>query len=160
MNENQKPDEAKASSNAPGFAIQATYIKDISFEAPNTPAIFNMEWKPELNWQLDINSSRLDQDRHEVVLKITVTVKVADKVAFLIEVEQAGIFILKSFPDDQLHYMLGSFCPNVLFPYAREIISDIVMRGNMPPLYLAPVNFDNLYHQRYAKEKEGTTTKQ
>lgn len=138
----------------PEFAIQRIYTKDISFEAPQSPAIFQQEWKPDLNLQLQTNSVKLGDDIHEVVLKITATVKSHDKVAFLAEVQQAGIFILRLFPEDQLHAMLGSVCPSILFPYGRELISDLVNRGTFPPLYLAPVNFDALYMQHLEQQKQ------
>lgn len=140
--------------NEPEFVIQRISIKDVSFETPNAPAIFQMDWKPEVNLDFNMSNSLLQEHLYEVVLKITVTVKTIDKVAFLIEVEQAGIFLIKLFPAQQTKYMLESFCPNILFPYAREVISDIVMRGGFPPLYLAPINFDALYEKRVAEEKE------
>ena len=95
-------------------------------------------------------SLTLDEGIREVVLTVTVTVKIKSKVAFLVEVKQAGIFALKGFSEEQLHHMLGSFCPNILYPYAREVVSDAVMRAGFPQLYLAPVNFDALYEQHKA----------
>lgn len=153
MTNEQQNNQAKPA-NQPEFAIQRIYVKDISYEAPNAPALFQQEWKPDLNMQIQTNTTQLGQDVHEVVLKITVTVKSADKNAFLIEVQQAGIFSLVGFAEDQLRAVLGSVCPNILFPYAREVISDIASRGTFPPLYLAPINFDALYAQQLEQQKQ------
>lgn len=131
----------------PHFEIQRIYVKDISFESPNTPHTFTEDWKPEVSLNLETKSSRIQDNMHEVVLSITATVSSNKKTAFLIEVHQAGVFLMSGFPNDQLHHMLGSFCPNVLFPYAREVVSDLVVRGGFPQLILAPVNFDALYAQ-------------
>jgi preprotein translocase subunit SecB len=139
----------------PEFTIQRIFVKGISFETEHVPAIFQQEWKPDLNLQLQTNTAQLEKDVHEVVLKVTVTVKSEDKVAFLIEVEQAGIFTLQRFPEEQLRAVLGSVCPNILFPYAREAITDLAARGTFPPLYLAPVNFDALYAQHLEQQKSG-----
>lgn len=139
----------------PEFLIQRIYVKDSSFESPLAPAIFQQEWKPDLNLQIQTNSTRLGEDVHEVIIKLIVTVKSGEKIAFLIEIEQAGIFTLRHFPEQQLHAMLGSVCPAILFPYAREMITDLASRGTFPPLYLAPVNFDALYAQHLAQQKAG-----
>lgn len=144
----------QSSTNQPEFTIQRIYIKDLSFEAPSVPALFQQEWKPELNMQLQTNTTQLAQDAHEVILKITVTVKSSDKNAFLIEVSQAGVFTLAKFPEDQLRAVLGTVCPSILFPYAREVITDLASRGTFPPLYLAPVNFDALYAQHLEEQKK------
>lgn len=145
--------------NAPQFEIQRIFVKDLSFESPNTPHTFVEEWKPEVTLNLETKSNRIQDNMHEVVLSITATVNTGKKTAFLIEVEQAGVFMIKNFPNDQLHHMLGSFCPNILFPYAREVVSDIVVRGGFPQLILAPVNFDALYAQHMEQQnKEGAKT--
>ncbi len=141
----------------PEFNIQRLYIKDISFEAPGSPKVFRTEWRPEVNVDLNIETHHLEGDIHEVVLKVTTTAKLANETAFLVEVKQAGIFIIKDFDNKQFQAMLGSFCPSILFPYAREVISDLTMRGGFPPLYLAPINFEALYQQQLEKGK-GTTT--
>lgn len=141
---------------APQFEIQRIFIKDISFEAPNTPHTFVEDWKPEVSLNLETKSNRIQDNLHEVVLSITATVTTSKKNAFLIEVHQAGVFLINGFPNDQLHQMLGSFCPNILFPYAREVVSDVVVRGGFPQLILAPVNFDALYTQHMEQQgKEG-----
>lgn len=143
---------------APEFDIQRIYTKDISFEAPETPRTFVEEWKPTVSLNLETKSNRIQDNLHEVILSITATVNTGDKIAFLIEVHQAGVFMIKGFPDDQLHQMLGSFCPNILFPYAREVVSDLVVRGGFPQLILAPVNFDALYHQHMEQQKTGANS--
>tara|TARA_R110000868_G_scaffold52240_6_gene165314 strand:- start:60 stop:533 length:474 start_codon:yes stop_codon:yes gene_type:complete len=144
---------AKNDAKAPHFEIQRIFVKDISFEAPNTPQTFVEEWKPEVSLNLETKSNRIQDNAHEVVLSITATVSTSKKTAFLIEVHQAGVFVVDGFPDDQLHQMLGSFCPNILFPYAREVVSDMVVRGGFPQLILAPVNFDALYEQHLNEGK-------
>lgn len=143
----------------PQFEIQRIYVKDMSFEAPNTPHTFVEEWKPEVTLNLETKSNRIQDNVHEVVLSITATVLSNKKNAFLIEVHQGGVFKVEGFPSEQLHQMLGSFCPNILFPYAREVVSDVVVRGGFPQLILAPVNFDALYSQ-HMKQKANEETKQ
>ena len=146
--------EQQAVNAAPEFVIQRIYIKDLSYEAPNAPEVFRDEWKPQIDLALDTSSKKISDETYNVVLKVTVTVRVKEKVAFLVEVEEAGIFTLKGFAEEQLDAMLGSFCPNVLFPYAREIVSETVNRGSFPPLYLAPINFDAIYQQKLEKSKK------
>ncbi|HVY53196.1 MAG TPA: protein-export chaperone SecB [Gammaproteobacteria bacterium] len=152
-----KPEHSAAndSSATPHFEIQRIYIKDASFEAPNTPHTFTEEWKPEVQLNLETKSTRLQENQHEVILSITANVTSNGKAAFLVEVHQAGIFMITGLTQDQLHHTLGSFCPNILFPYAREAISDLVVRGGFPQLLLAPVNFDALYNQHQEQQKQG-----
>lgn len=139
----------------PEFAIQRLYVKDLSLETPNTPKIFLDAWEPQMHMDIATDASLiLEEGLREVVLTVTVTVKIKEKVAFLVEVKQAGIFSLKNFTDEQMQHMLGSFCPNILYPYAREVVSDAVMRAGFPQLYLAPVNFDALYEQHKKAEEE------
>lgn len=137
-----------AQQNQGQFAIQRIYCKDISFETPNSPLIFQEQWQPQAELNIDTNSVDLGDGVYDVTLAITATVKVGDKVAFLVEVNQSGIFTATGIPEEQLGPMLGAFCPNILFPYARETISDLSNRGGFPPLLLSPVNFDALYAQR------------
>ncbi len=149
------PNQAKADANSQEqFGIQNIYIKDISFEAPNSPEIFTEKWKPQLEMEMSNNIKQLNEETYEVVLNLTVTVKAEEKTAFLVEVHQGGIFALKGFPKDKLSYMLNSYCPNILFPYAREIVSSIVTRGGFQALWLAPVNFDALYSQRLQQQQQ------
>lgn len=154
-----QPKAQKSDDSAPQFEIQRIYTKDLSYEAPNTPHTFVEDWKPEVQLNLETKSNRIQDNMHEVVLSVTATVSSNKKSAFLIEVHQAGIFMISGIPNDQLRQMLGSFCPNILFPYAREVISDTVVRGGFPQLLLAPVNFDALYAQHMEEQKkQGTTT--
>lgn len=127
------------------FNIQRIYLKDVSFECPNSPAVFQQEWKPEVKLDLDTRSNKLADGVFEVVLSLTVTAKDGDTVAFLCEVQQAGIFSVGNLNEGQLAHCLGAFCPNILFPYARELIAGLVSRGSFPQLNLAPVNFDALF---------------
>ncbi len=141
------------------FEIRRVYIKDVSFEAPNSPQVFTQQWKPETNVQLSAESARMEESLFEVALAVTVTTKMEGKTAYLVEVKQAGIFGIKGFEDRQLHQLLGSYCPNVLFPFAREAIADFVAKGGFPHLLLAPINFDALYtqqmNQQQGKSAEG-----
>ena len=146
MSENTE-NTAAASEAEQQFTIQKIYIKDVSFESPNAPAVFTEEWKPESNLELNTNAKKLEDNVYEVVLSLTVTVKNNDKVAHLVEIQQCGIFSVAGFSDQDMSHMLGCFCPNILFPYAREAVSDLVTRGGFPQLLLAPVNFDALYAQ-------------
>lgn len=145
-----------ASTEAPQveFAIQRIYTKDISFETPNSPQIFQQEWKPEVKVDLDTSSNKLADNVFEVVLTLTVTAKVADKTAFLCEVHQGGIFTLGNMPEPQLAHAINAYCPNILFPYARETVSNLVNRGSFPQINLAPVNFDALFANYVQQQAE------
>jgi preprotein translocase subunit SecB len=135
------------------FAIQRIYVKDISYESPNAPAIFRKEWQPAIQLDLDTRSEKLEENAFEVILSLTVTARIDEEVAFLCEVQQAGIFTVPTLEDAQLAHMLASFCPNILFPYAREAVSSLVNRGTFPQLNLAPVNFDALFAQYIQKRQ-------
>lgn len=147
------------SNQEPQFGIQRVYVKDLSFETPHSPAIFQEEWKPNVDVQLNASTQKLDTHVYEVKLSITVTANVLNKTAFLAETHLAGIFTIAHFAETQLNHMLGSYCPNILFPYARELISDLVSRGGFPPFYLAPINFDALYEQHLAQQNQAATNK-
>jgi preprotein translocase subunit SecB len=135
------------------FAIQRIYVKDISFESPNAPAIFRKEWQPEVKLDLDTRSEKLEDNMFEVILSLTVTTTVGGETAFLCEVQQAGIFAVPELQDAQMAHMLASFCRNILFPYARETVANLVNRGTFPQLNLAPVNFDALFAQ-YVQQRQ------
>ncbi len=137
----------------PQFTIQRIYLKDLSFETPNTPQIFNGQGEAAINVDLNSSASRLAESVYEVVLSLTVTNKLADKVAYLVEVKQAGIFSLSGFTEHDLNGMLHSYCPNILFPYVREVISDVVSKGSFPQLILAPINFDAVYAQHLQQQQ-------
>jgi preprotein translocase subunit SecB len=149
--------EAATEQAAPQFAIQRIYTKDISFETPNSPAIFQKDWKPEIQLDLDTKSNKLAEDTYEVVLSVTVTATVDGQTAFLAEVQQAGIFSIGNLPEAQLAHTIGAFCPTTLFPYARESVANLVSRGSFPQINLAPVNFEALFasyvQQRAAQAK-------
>ncbi len=130
------------------FIIQKIYCKDISFETPNSPAMFTEKWEPQLKLDLNTAVNPLAENVFEVVLTVTATVKVGEKTAFLAEVEQAGIFNISGFEKPQLDAMLGSYSPNILYPYAREVITDLVNKGGFPQLIVQPVNFDAIYAQQ------------
>jgi len=134
------------------FVIQKIYTKDLSFETPNSPAIFTEKWEPAVDFNLGTNVATLQDQLFEVSLSVTITVKVGETVAYLVEVSQAGVFTIAGFTDQELGPMLGSFCPNILFPYAREAVSDLVTKGGFPQLLLAPVNFDALYAQHLQQQ--------
>ncbi|MEW6983582.1 protein-export chaperone SecB [Colwelliaceae bacterium 6471] len=136
---------AEAQQEAPQFAIQRVYTKDVSFETPNSPAIFQKEWKPEIKLDLDTRSTKLSDDTYEVILALTVTATVEGQTAFLAEVQQAGIFTIGNLAEAQLAHTIGAFCPTTLFPYARETVASLVNRGSFPQLNLAPVNFEALF---------------
>ena len=140
------------------FIIQRIYIKDVSFEAPNSPAIFTQEWNPNTNLDLNTKVNTLANDNYEVELFITITVKSDDKTAFLVEVKQAGVFFIQGYAQEQLNHLLAAYCPNILFPYAREVIAGMVSKGSFPELHLSPINFDALYARRLQEEqaKAGT----
>lgn len=137
------------------FAIQKIYIKDVSFESPATPDVFSFtKWEPKIELNLNNSNKQVADGVFEVVLNVTATVKHEDKTAFLVEVQQAGIFTIGGFSGDDTRYILNSQCMTILFPYAREAISDLTTRGGFPPLMLNPVNFDAYYAQAMQKQQE------
>lgn len=135
------------------LAIQRLYVKDLSFEVPGGPGIFLEKWEPQINVDLNSQAQKLSDDVYEVVLALTVTAKAGEKTGYLVEVQQAGIFSISGFSEAELGPILGSHCPSILFPYAREVVSDLVTRGTFPQLVLQPINFDALYaHHRQQVE--------
>jgi preprotein translocase subunit SecB len=136
------------------FSIQKIYTKDISFETPNSPKTFTAKWEPTVDFNLGTNVEALEDALFEVSLSVTVTVKCSDTTAYLVEVTQSGIFSLAGFSEQEMGPMVGSFCPNILFPYAREVVSDLVAKGGFPQLLLAPVNFDALYGQHLEQAQQ------
>ena len=147
MTDQQNTEAAEAQ--GPQFSLQRIYVRDLSFEAPKSPAIFRQEWTPSVALDLNTRQKALEGDFHEVVLTLSVTVKNGEneEVAFIAEVQQAGIFLIKNLDAASMSHTLGAFCPNILFPYARETLDSLVTRGSFPALMLAPVNFDALYAQ-------------
>lgn len=155
MAENQQA-AGNENQNQPQFALQRIYLKDLSFESPNSPLVFQEQWKPQVNLDLNTGHTKVSDNQYEVVLSLTVTTKLGDKVAYICEIQQAGVFLVQGIEGPQLGQMLGAYCPNILFPYAREAIDSLVNRGSFPALMLAPVNFDAIYAQALQrKEQEG-----
>jgi len=138
----------------PQFGVIRIYLKDVSFETPNSPGIFTEEHRPDVNLQLNTSVDQLEDDLYEVVLNVTVTSKHGEKTSFLVEVQQAGIFEIKGFEDEHKSHLLGSYCPDALYPFAREAVSDLVTKGGFPQLLLAPINFDALYAQKRQRAAE------
>ncbi len=136
------------------FIIQRIYVKDVSFEAPNSPAVFTQEWSPDTNLDLNTRVNPLASDNFEVELSITITVKSSGKTAFLVDVTQAGVFFVTGYGQEQLNHLLAAYCPNILFPYAREVIASMVSKGSFPELHLSPINFDALYASRLQEEQQ------
>ena len=132
----------------PVFSIEKIYVKDLSLEAPNAPQIFLQKENPQVGIELQNKAAKIDDGVFEVVVTVTVTSKTQDKVAFLVEVAQAGIFQIRNVPEENISAILGITCPNILFPYAREAVSDMVTRAGFPPVLLNPINFEALYAQQ------------
>ena len=139
------------------FVIQKIYSKDVSFESPASPEAFKLNWNPEANVELNMNNKKIGDDIYEVDLVVTVTTKNQNENAFVIEINQSGIFTISNMPEDQMGHMLGSFCPNILFPYAKEVINSLVNKGGFPQINLTPINFDALYMQNLAQHQSTET---
>ena len=136
------------------FEIQKIYVKDLSFETPNSPKIFTEKWNPKTDVHIQTENNKLDENVFEVAIVVTVTATQEDTTAFLVEAKQAGIFFIEHFPEEQHKQLLGSYCPNILFPFARETIAELITKGGFPQLLLNPVNFDALYQQHITAVKE------
>lgn len=145
MAENDQVASGAEQAEGPQFALQRIYVKDLSFEAPMGANAFTKEWAPQVSQDINTKTAQLDENNFEVVLTLTVTVKLGEETAFLVEVHQAGIFAITGFDQAQLAPVLGSTCPNILFPYAREAIDNMCARGSFPALMLPPINFDALF---------------
>lgn len=146
--------QPQADPNAPQFALQRIYLKDFSFESPRSPGVFTGQWSPNINFEVKSRSEKYQENSYEVVLTLTVEAKVEENTAFLVEVQQAGIFACANMEPQQLEQILASLCPNILFPYARESIDSIVTKGSFPPLMLAPINFDAVYAEQKRRQAE------
>lgn len=146
-------ENAQNQDNQPQFAIQRIYLKDLSFESPNSPTVFSKAWQPEVGLEINTKTRSVGDDLFEVVLTLTVTTKSDGESAFLIEVQQAGLFLIKGLEGGQMQHTLGAFCPNILFPYARETVDSLANRGGFPALGLAPVNFDALFAEQMQKQQ-------
>ena len=143
---------SEAQNDQPVFSIEKVYVKDLSLEIPNAPQIFLERNQPQVDIQLHHNSKGVEDGVYETTLTVTVTAKVGDKTMFLVEAAQAGIFVCKNIPAQELDPVLGIACPNILFPYVREVISDVVVRAGFPPVVLSPVNFEAIYQ---AQQQQG-----
>lgn len=157
MTEQNNNAAAQAEEVTTQFSLQRIYIKDLSFEAPKSPEIFREDWSPDVELDLNTRQRALEGDFHEVVLTLTVTVKTGEEVAFIAEVQQAGIFLIQGLDEASKGHALGAFCPNILFPYARETLDGLVIKGSFPALMLAPVNFDALYAQELQRMQDAAT---
>lgn len=151
---NSATNQATEQDTQPGFAIEKLYVKDASLEIPNAPQIFTDRTQPQVNVELGNAAQKLEEGIYETAIKVTVTAKVGDKVAFLVEVTQAGIFAVRNIPEENLEMVLGVTCPNILFPYAREVVSDLVTRAGFAPVLLNPINFEALFMQQKQQQAE------
>jgi len=133
--------------NQPVFSIEKVYVKDLSLEIPNAPQAFLEREAPTVDIQLHHNTTSVEDGIYQTVLTVTVTAKVAERTLFLVEVGQAGIFSIRNVPSNEVDAILGIACPNILFPYVREVVSDVVTRAGFPPVVLNPVNFEAIYQQ-------------
>jgi len=136
------------------FGVQRVYVKDVSFEAPDTPNVFRQQYSPQVNFSINNRSNKIEEGLYEVVLRLTADVKQDDKTVFLVEMQQAGIFEIRGIDGEQLEQVLTITCPNVLFPYGREAIDALVTRGSFPALLLAPINFESIYMQAKQQQEE------
>lgn len=141
---------------APVFSIEKIYVKDISLEIPNAPQVFLEREAPEIEVKLHTEGSNIDEGLFHVLLTVTITAKIGEKTLFLVEAGQAGIFQIRNVPEQDMEPILSIACPNILFPYAREAISDLVTRAGFPPVVLSPVNFEAIYQQRQMAQQQQT----
>lgn len=138
----------------PQFALQRIYVKDLSFESPSSPQIFQKQWQPNVQMDLNTANSKIADDTFEVILSMTLTAKIEETVTYIIEIQQAGIFMISGMEEAQLAQTLNAYCPNVLFPYARETIDTVAGKGSFPALMLAPVNFDMIFAEAVRRQQE------
>lgn len=152
--ESVSEESAQESTNAGQVRLERLYLKDASFESPSSPAIFTTSWEPQVELEINNRSQKVGESHYEVVLSVTATAKQQDKTAFIVEVQQAAIFAISGLADDVVHRVMGTVCPNTLFPYVREAVDSLVVRGGFPALHLAPVNFDAAYADSVKKRRE------
>jgi len=138
----------------PVFGIEKLYVKDLSVEVPNAPEIFLEQEQPQIEIQLNTSGRAVGEGVYEVVLTVTTTAKLGDKTVFLVEVGQGGVFRIQNVPEEQMEPLIAIACPNVLFPYAREAVSDAISRAGFQPIVLQPVNFEGMYMQRLQQQAE------
>ena len=145
---------APAEAAGPAFTVEKIYVKDVSFEVPGSPAIYGESTQPELNLNLNQRVQRLNENAFEVVLGVTLTCKAGEKVAYVAEVQQAGVFGLVGLEPQAVDGLLGTQCPNILSPYVRQLLSDLIQAGGFPPFFLQPINFDGLYAETLRQRAE------
>ena len=145
---------AQEQAQQPGFSIEKIYVKDASLEIPNAPQIFTDRTQPQVSIELTNVAQQIEENIFEVAIKVTVTSKIADKTVFLVEVTQAGIFQISNVPAENIELIVGITCPNILFPYARETVSDLIVRGGFQPVLLNPINFEALFAQQKQQQSE------
>jgi preprotein translocase subunit SecB len=154
----KKETEKKQDAGQPQFSIQRVYLKDLSFETPQGPAAFNKKWQPKVNQDLNTKTSQVEDGIYEVALRVTITMADGQDTIYVVEAEQAGLFNIKGFSEEQLPQILNTTCPGILFPYLRETLDNVVTKGSFPALLLPPINFDALFAnamQQAAEEKKG-----
>ncbi|MBF0447576.1 MAG: protein-export chaperone SecB [Magnetococcales bacterium] len=151
--EEQAKVQAPAASDQPTFHVEKLYIKDLSFESPNSPEIFGNLGEPKVEFNLNTGASQKGAEHYEATIQATVSVKNAEKTLFLVELTYGGVFLIQNFSKEQTEALLGIECPSILFPYVRRVISDLVTEGGYKPLVLDPINFAALFHQARAEEK-------
>ena len=137
--------------------LERIYLKDASFESPSSPAVFREDWHPEIDLQINTRSERLAETRFEIVVTATVTARLPDATGFIVEVQQAGVFHMEGLPEAAIHRTVGTFCPTTLFPYVREAVDSLVVRGGFPPLHLVPINFEAAYEQALKSARDDGT---
>ena len=150
---NQENAATTGDEQAPMFQLQKLYVKDVSFEVPNAPKVFQESGESEVKLNLNQRANDIGKDLYEVVLTITVTASAKDSTVYLAEVSQAGLFMISGFNDQAHHAALNTMCPATLFPYARTVVTNLVTDGGFPPLVLQPINFDAIYGQRLQQAK-------
>lgn len=165
MSDNESANEqteaaGAAEANQPQFGMQRIYVKDLSFESPRSPLAFQEKWAPQVKLDANTNATKVKDNLYEVVLTLTITVKNNDETAYLVEVQQAGVFAIAGMEGAALEHAIGAFCPNILFPYAREAIDSLVVRGNFPPMHLAPINFEAVFAEAKKRQAEQAQSSQ
>lgn len=154
MAEEQNGAAANAEAPQVQFQMQRIYLKDLSFETPMGAEVFKKQWQPGVNQELNTKTDKIDEDLYEVALTLTITVKLEEETAFLVEVKQAGLFTIKGLEGQQLAQVLNTACPQILFPYAREAVDNVVTKGSFPALMLPPINFDALFAAALAQAQQ------
>ena len=153
--ENTTTSEAATTEDSgPVFAIQRIYLKDLSFETPMGPSVFQKQWQPKVNQDLNTKNTKLENDLYEVALRLTLTVTDGEDTIYILEVKQAGIFAIKGLDPKQITHVINTTCPNILFPYAREAVDSVLSKGSFPALMLPPINFDALFASALKQAEE------